>query len=82
DDIAKQVRQGLQDIIGGRWEVVRGEGEGAPTFYETMEAARQAEQERIRNHPLVAATFAAFPDAQMVEEQNAPETGEDWSKQA
>ena len=82
DDIAKQVRQGLQDITGGRWEVVRGDGEGAPTFYEALEAAKKAEAERIRNHPLVAATFDAFPDAQLVENSEPPRGREDWSRRA
>ncbi|KLI63142.1 DNA polymerase III subunit gamma/tau [Aurantiacibacter marinus] len=82
DDIAKQVRQGLQEIIGGRWEVVRSNGEGAPTFYEAAEAVKKAEAERIRNHPLVAATFDAFPDAQMVESTEPARGTEDWSRRA
>ncbi len=82
DDIAKQIRQGLQEIIGGRWEVVRSDAEGAPTFYELAEAVKKAEAERIRNHPLVAATFDAFPDAQMVESNESARGEEDWSRRA
>jgi len=82
EDIARQVRQGLQEIIGGRWEVVRGDGNGAPTLYEKVEAAKKAEAERIRNHPLVAAAFDAFPDAQLVENTDPPRGREDWSRRA
>ncbi|WP_340586465.1 DNA polymerase III subunit gamma/tau [Erythrobacter alti] len=82
EDITKQVRQGLQESIGGKWEVVRSDGEGQPTFYEAVEAARKAEAERIRNHPLVAAAFDAFPDAQLVETTDPPRGREDWSRRA
>ena len=66
----------------GAARVVRSDGEGAPTFYETAEAVKKAEADRIRNHPLVAATFDAFPDAQMVESNEPPRGKEDWSQRA
>jgi len=82
EDISKQVRQGLQEIIGGRWEVIRSDGQGAPTFYEAAEAVKKAVAERIRNHPLVAATFDAFPDAQMVESSEPLRGRDNWSRSA
>ena len=84
DDIARRIRQGLQDIIGGQWEVIRSksEGEGALTLFEQEEAAKRAEAERIRNHPLVQAAFAHFPDAQLIEQEEPPRGREDWSRRA
>jgi len=83
ENIAPELRQGLQEVFGTRWEVIKAEGEGSPTLVEAQEAARQAEGERIRRHPLVEAAFAAFPDAQMVQ-GGEPARGarEDWTRRA
>lgn len=82
DDIARSLRDGLQEIVGGRWEVVASDGEGAPTWYEKQEAEKAAAVERMREHPLMKAAFAHFPDAQLVEEKDTPRGREDWSRRA
>ncbi|WP_271077551.1 DNA polymerase III subunit gamma/tau [Aurantiacibacter sp. MUD61] len=82
DNITPQIRQAFQNAFGTKWEIIRGEGEGAPTLVEQDEAARQAEAERVRNHPLVQAAFAAFPDAKLVEDQQPARGREDWSRSA
>ncbi len=82
DDPAAELRDALFRATGERWLVERGEGEGAPTLREQAEAARQAEAERIRNNPLVAGAFAAFPDAEMVEDDDTPKGDRNWSRRA
>jgi DNA polymerase-3 subunit gamma/tau len=81
-DPAAELRDALFRATGERWQVERGEGAGAPTLREQAEAAKAAETERIRNNPLVAAAFAAFPEAEMVEGDDAPDGDRNWSKRA
>jgi DNA polymerase-3 subunit gamma/tau len=82
DDPATEVREALSKATGQRWQVERGEGEGAPTLREQGEAAKAAEANRVRSEPLVEAAFAAFPDAEMVEDDSAPGGDRNWSKRA
>ena len=82
DDLGPDLRAALLEVFGNRWELVRTDGDGAPTLVEQEEAARRAEAERIRQHPLVQATMAAFPGAQMVEEPEPQRGREDWSRRA
>jgi DNA polymerase-3 subunit gamma/tau len=82
DDPAAELRDALFRATGERWQVERGEGEGAPTLREQAEAAKLAEVERIRSNPLVAAAFAAFPEAEMIEDDDAPKGERNWSKRA
>jgi len=83
DDLSAELRDGLLRATGQRWQVERGEGEGAPTLAQREQEAHLAEQERIRRSPLVEAAFAAFPGAELVEEDNAPQGGRrNWSRSA
>src|SRR5690606_21888164 len=82
DDPASDLRDALLKATGTRWQVERGAGEGAPTLREQAEAARQAEADRIRRHPLVEAAFDAFPDAELVEEGDPTRGDRNWSKRA
>ena len=82
EDISSEMRQGLQQVFGNRWEVIKSDQNGAPTLVEQAEALRKAEAERIRNHPLVSAAFDAFPDARMVENSEPTRGREDWSRSA
>ena len=77
-DPAPELRDALLKVTGQRWEVLRGEGEGAPTLRERDEAAKAEEDNRVRNSPIVQAAFEAFPAAELVDE------GKDgnWSKRA
>ncbi|RPF72447.1 DNA polymerase III subunit gamma/tau [Aurantiacibacter spongiae] len=80
EDLVPDIRQAMLAVFGNRWDVAKVEGEGAPTLVEQAEAARREEAERIRRHPLVEATFAAFPDARMIEDTETPRGRQDWSR--
>src|SRR5688572_18304511 len=82
DDPAAELRDALLKATGERWQVERGSAEGAPTLREQAEAARAAEADRIRSHPLVEAAFAAFPGAEFVEDDDAPKGDRNWSQRA
>ncbi|MFC3097848.1 DNA polymerase III subunit gamma/tau [Alteraurantiacibacter palmitatis] len=73
DDITGEVRDALRRATGEMWEVQRGSGAAMPSLRERELAARAAEQARIRNHPLVTATLAAFPGAELVEDGEVAE---------
>ena len=75
-------RDALLTTPGERWQVERGTGEGAPSLREQAEAAKAAETERIRGHPLVEAAFAEFPDAEFVQEDDSPSGDRNWSRRA
>jgi DNA polymerase-3 subunit gamma/tau len=79
DDPAAELRDALLKATGERWQVERGDGEGAPTLREQADAAKAAEAERIRGAPLVEAAFAAFPDAEIIEDDDAPKGERNWS---
>jgi DNA polymerase-3 subunit gamma/tau len=79
-DPAPELRDALLKATGERWQVERAEGEGAPTLREQAEAAKVAEAERIRRTPLVEAAFAAFPQAEFVEQDEAPKGERNWSR--
>jgi len=49
---------------------------------EIAEAASAAEAARIRAHPLVAAAFAAFPNAEFVAEPEPTRGRQDWTRRA
>jgi DNA polymerase-3 subunit gamma/tau len=48
--------------------VEKGTGEAMPTLVEQDEARQRAEADALRASPLVAATLAAFPDAELIED--------------
>lgn len=75
DDIAAVLRDALLSVTGQRWTLEQlPEGEGAPSLAEREEAAKDEADAQMREHPLVKATFAAFPDAEFVTENDAPPT--------
>jgi DNA polymerase-3 subunit gamma/tau len=82
-DPAADIRDALLSTTGERWEVERGEGESAPSLREQAEAARADADAALRRAPLVEAAFAAFPGAEIVDEDNAPQGARsNWSKRA
>ena len=68
-DLGPELRDALLRATGERWTVQRGEGEGTPTLREQAETQKAAETELLRRHPLVEAAFAAFPQAEIIEEK-------------
>ncbi|HWK42370.1 MAG TPA: DNA polymerase III subunit gamma/tau, partial [Croceibacterium sp.] len=82
DDPTADLRDALFRATGERWQVERGPGEGAPSIREQADAAKADEADRIRRHPLVEAAFAEFPDAEFVQQEDAPRGERNWSKRA
>jgi DNA polymerase-3 subunit gamma/tau len=80
EDPAPELRDALLKATGERWQAERGPGEGVATLREQAEAAKAGDAERIRRTPLVAAAFAAFPDAEFVDEAEAPKGERNWSR--
>ncbi|PXW69556.1 DNA polymerase-3 subunit gamma/tau [Blastomonas natatoria] len=65
DDYVPLLREALAAITGRRWEIERGEGTAQPSLAELEKQAEEAMRDEILNHPLVKATQAAFPDAEI-----------------
>ena len=83
DDIGAVLREALRDTTQMRWTLEELPEGGEPTLHEREEAARAAAAARTRAHPLVAAAFAAFPEAEMIEDKEAPGPGaRTWRQQA
>ncbi|GFE72661.1 DNA polymerase III subunit gamma/tau [Novosphingobium sp. TCA1] len=68
EDIAGLLRGWLAKATGERWEVQRVSEQGAPTLVEQAEAKKAAESDAVSQHPLVLATRAAFPQAEIIED--------------
>ncbi len=82
EDFAPELRDALLRATGERWDVARGEAEGAPSLREREEALKAAEAERVRNHPLVRSALAAFPDAEIIDPEDNLVAERQWSKRA
>ena len=64
-----ELKEGLYRVTGQRWQVERVDMGGQPTLADQDKAIEEAEKERIRRAPLVEAAFAAFPGAEIVDEE-------------
>jgi len=82
ENIAPEIRQALQAITGSSWQVEKGEGAAKPTLVEQAEAAKAAEADRLRRHPLVEKAFAVFPNAQIIEEEAPSSSQHSWRNRA
>ena len=80
DEIGPELKDALLRATGERWDVARGQGEGAPSLREREVEAALAEEARVKSHPLVQATLAAFPQAELLD--GPPEGRQNWSKRA
>ena len=83
-DISGELRAGLLAVTSDKWDVESCGEDGAPTLVELDEARRAEQQEALRRSPLVEATFAAFPGAEIITEEEAgPARGDrNWSRRA
>ncbi|WP_121116844.1 DNA polymerase III subunit gamma/tau [Croceibacterium ferulae] len=72
EDPVADLREALREATGIKWQVERGDGEGAPSLREEAEALKQADRDRVLADPLVQAAFAAFPGAELIEDERAP----------
>ena len=82
EDPGAELRDCLYRVTGSRWQVERGQGVGAPTLREQEEATKLAKEQEIREHPMVKATFEAFPDARLLadEDKVAQAGGSKWNR--
>ncbi|KQM19373.1 DNA polymerase III subunit gamma/tau [Novosphingobium sp. Leaf2] len=75
EDIAGVVRAGLQAATGERWQVERVQADGAPTLVEVAERRKAADAQALRTAPLVEATLAAFPAAELIQDERPAAIG-------
>ena len=68
EDLSREMRAALEKVTGQGWTVERCNAPGQPTLIEKRDAEKAANDEAVRRSPLVAAVFAAFPDAQEISE--------------
>ena len=82
EDIAALLRGALAKTTGEPWQVERLAEGGAPTLVEMEEQRKHAAAEAVRSAPLVAATLAAFPQAELIEDdrQAASGGGGNWRR--
>ncbi|MBV1917965.1 MAG: DNA polymerase III subunit gamma/tau [Sphingomonadaceae bacterium] len=69
-DPSSDIRKALEDVTQQDWHVKRLDEGGQPSMRETDERNREAAEQIKRSDPLVEATFAAFPDAEFVQDDN------------
>ncbi len=63
----KKISETLKDQTGVQWTISEGEGEAQPTIAEKAQQTRDAARQEILDSPLVKAAFEAFPDAELLE---------------
>ncbi len=67
-DATAELRDALLRATGERWTVTRGEGDAQPSLKEEKDAQKDAARAAILADPLVEAAFAAFPNAELIDE--------------
>ncbi|ANY21162.1 DNA polymerase III subunit tau [Tsuneonella dongtanensis] len=74
EDLGPELRQALLELTGNRWQVEQVAEGGEPTLVERDQAERADADAKMRAHPLVEATFNAFPDAEFIadDDVNSP----------
>jgi DNA polymerase III, subunit gamma and tau len=75
EDIAGPLKAALSEVTGERWQVELVSGEGMPTLVEQGEAKKAADAHAVRTAPLVEATLAAFPGAELIEDDRPTAVG-------
>ncbi len=81
-DPAPEIRDALLRATGERWQLDRAEGEAQPTLREQAEAERTDARAALLAHPLVEATFAAFPQAELIDDADVVDGQRTWSRNA
>ena len=67
-DPSPEIRDALLKATGERWQVDLSALDGTPALRELVETRQAAEAAAQRRNPLVEATFAAFPAAELIKE--------------
>jgi len=66
----RKIADALKQETGQEWKITEGQGEAQPSLAEQEQQARDAERQAILDAPLVKAAFEAFPDAQLLEDDD------------
>ena len=82
EDPSDDIRKALEEVTRERWRVERGVGDAQPSLRERAEAEATAAQAALLADPLVKAAFAAFPDAQLVDDERTSPDRTPWSRSA
>lgn len=67
DGDIRKIADALKQETGREWKITEGAGEAQPSMAEQERQAEEAERQAILDSPLVKAAFEAFPDAQLLE---------------
>ncbi|WP_120717583.1 DNA polymerase III subunit gamma/tau [Tsuneonella amylolytica] len=82
DDLQPELKQALLELTGHRWQVEKVAEGGEPTLVERQQAVKADAEAKLRAHPLVEATFAAFPDAEMLPDDEGGTQSVPWRRNA
>jgi len=66
----RKIADALKQETVREWTISEGQGEARPSLVEQGQQARDAERQAILDSPLVKAAFEAFPDAQLLEDED------------
>ena len=66
----RKIADALRQETGQDWKITEGQGEAQPSLIEQEQQIRNAERQAILDAPLVKAAFEAFPDAQLLEDDD------------
>ncbi len=66
----RKIADALKQETGQEWKITEGQGEAQPSLVEQEQQIRDAERQAILDAPLVKAAFEAFPDAQLLEDDD------------
>jgi len=83
EDLTADLRAALLKLTQERWEIELCDDQGSPTLVEQDEARRADAADALRRDPLVEAAFAAFPEARILNDEEAAaltrsERGRNW----
>jgi len=82
-DPGAKLRDALLRATGEHWQLQRSESdEAAPTLRDAAEAERDDARAALLTDPLVAATLAAFPGAEIIEDSAAQGGDREWRNRA
>ena len=82
EDPAPDIRKALEELTRERWSVERSVGDAQPSVRERAEAEANTAHAALLADPLVKATLAAFPDAQLVDDERTSPDRTPWSRSA
>ena len=74
EDVQKMA-DALKQETGTSWTIREGQGEAQPSIAEQIQADKDAKRQAILDTPVVKAAFEAFPDAELLEEDEATQSG-------